>query len=200
MQEEAFLLQACGRSQRVRPSAARWKELEKALIIAFTERQEAGHIVRRGWFERTAKRLFKELYPSSSVEFRFSQGWFGRFLSRNEITLRITTNKAQQTPTEYLMVIINFPCFNRRNSQLRDGSEDLLVGVLCVGRYLLSNIVNMDQTPLPWEYLEGRTCNFKGGRTVWVKSRKSGWGKQQATIQLTIFADSIARVKPLMIF
>jgi hypothetical protein len=71
---------------------------------------------------------------------------------------------------------------------------------LQVGRFLLSNILNMDQTPLPWEYLEGRTYEFKGKRTVWVRSKKSGWGKRQATIQLTIFADGVARVKPLIIF
>jgi len=94
-------------------------------------------------------------------------------------------------------MIINFLCFNRRNSQLRDGSEDT---VYAVGRYLTSNIINMDQTPLPWEYLEGRTYEVKGNKTVWAKSRQSGWGKRQATMQFTIFADGIARVLLLMIF
>jgi len=200
IQEEATLLQACGKTQRIRRGAARWKELEKALVVAFAERRRAGHIFRRGWFERTAKRLFEEIYPDSFVKFRISQGWFNRFLSRNKITLRIVTNEAQETPAECFTIILNFLCFNRRNSQLRDGSEDILLGVLSVGRYLLSNIINMNQTPLPWEYLEGRTYEFKGNQTVWAKSRKSGWGKRQATIQLTIFADGIARVKPLMIF
>ena len=59
------------------------------------------------------------------------------------------------------------------------------------------NIINMDQTTLPWEYLEGKTYEFRGNRTVWVKSKKSGWNKRQATIQLTIFADGIPRVKPI---
>ena len=169
-------------------------------MIAFAERRLLGRVVRRRWFERTAKRLFAELYPDSPVEFRFSQGWFQRFLVRNAITLRIITNKAQETPEECFEIITNFLCFNRRNSQLRDGTEDIVRGILDVGRFLLSNIINMDQTPLPWEYLEGRSYEFKGKRTVWAKSKKSGWGKRQATIQLTIFADGIARVKPLLIF
>jgi len=84
-----------------------------------------GRVVRRKWIERKAKRLHHELYPNSTVEFRFSQGWFHRFLIRNAITLRIITNKAQETPEEYFETIINFLCFNQRNSQLRDGTEDL---------------------------------------------------------------------------
>jgi len=32
--------------------------------------------VRRKWFEWTAKRLHHELYPNSTVESRFPQGWF----------------------------------------------------------------------------------------------------------------------------
>ena len=58
----------------------------------------------------------------------------------------------------------------------------------------------MDQTPLPWEYLEGKTYEFKGSKTVWVRTQRSGWDKRQATIQLTIFADGIDRVIPLIIF
>ena len=48
--------------------------------------------------------------------------------------------------------------------------------------------------------MEGRTYDFKGSRTIRAKSRKSGWSNRQATIQLTIFANGIARVKPLLIF
>jgi hypothetical protein len=171
---EADLLQAVGKAQRICRSSPLWKALEKALVIAFAERRLIGRVVRRKWCERTAKQLHHELHPDSAVEFRFSQGWFQQFLIRNAITLRIITNKPQETPEEYFEIIIHFLCFNRRNSQLRDGTEDLVCGVLAVGRFLLSNIVNMDQTPLPWEYLEGKTYEFKGKRPVWVKSKKSG--------------------------
>jgi hypothetical protein len=182
-----------------KPGGARWPLLEKELVKLFAERREAGRVVRRGWFERQAKRLHLELYPNSTTPFCFSQGWFNRFLSRNEIVIRVLTNKAQQAPEEYFQVIANFLCFNRRNSQLRDGTEDMVRGALIVGRFILSNILNMDQTSLPWEYLEGRTYEFKGKKTIWVRSKRSGWGKRQATIQLTIFADGVARVKPLII-
>ena len=92
-----------------RRSWARWKELEKKLVTAFNSEWRAlGGVVRRRLFERTAKRFFRELYPDSPVEFRFSLGWFGRFLSHNEITLRIVTNKAQETPQECRDMIANF--------------------------------------------------------------------------------------------
>jgi len=35
---------------------------------------------------------------------------------------------------------------------------------------------------------------------VWVRTRRLGWNKRQATIQLTIFADGIDCVMPLIIF
>jgi hypothetical protein len=58
----------------------------------------------------------------------------------------------------------------------------------------------MDQTPLPFEFLDGRTYDFKGRKTVWVKSARSGWEKRQATLMVYISADGIARCKPLIIF
>ena len=59
----------------------------------------------------------------------------------------------------------------------------------------------MDQTPLPFEYLSGRTYNQRGKKTIWVQaSQQSGWEKRQATIQLTIFADAVPGVKPLIFF
>jgi len=59
----------------------------------------------------------------------------------------------------------------------------------------------MDQTPLTFEYLNGRSYNQQGEKTIWVQgSQQSGWEKRQATIQLTIFADAVPRVKPLIFF
>ena len=33
-----------------------------------------------------------------------------------------------------------------------------------------------------------------------VRGGASGWDKRQATVQLTVFADGVARVRPLLIF
>ena len=186
--------------KRYRPARRCWPKLE-ALVRAFADRHKEGKTVRKKWFERMGKALFLQLYPDSLTIFMVSNGWFNRFLSHNEISIHIITNKAQQTPTEYCTIIVSFLCFNRQNSQLRDGTEDMAVqSMIAVSCYLLSNILNMDQALLRWEYLEGKTYEFKGNKTVWVCTQKSGWDMWQATIQLTIFVDGINRVMPLIIF
>ena len=187
--------------KRHRPSRGCWPKLQKALVQALAERRKEGKTVWKKWFERMAKALYLQLYPTSPTIFVVSNGWFNRFLAQNVISIRIVTNKAQQTLTDYCTMIVSFLCFKWRNSQLRNGMEDTaLQSVITVGCYLLSNILNMDQTPLPWEYLEGKTYEFKGSKTVWVRAQRSWWDKQQATIQLTIFANGIDRVMPLIIF
>ena len=82
--------------------------------------------------------------------------------------------------------------FNRRNSIPR-GIQMTYAGGLC---FPLRRIANMDQTPLPFEYLCGRTYSCKGDKTIWAKSIRSGWDKRQATLVLTVFADGIPYVKP----
>jgi len=58
----------------------------------------------------------------------------------------------------------------------------------------------MDQTPVLFEYLEGKTYNLIGEKAVWLQLSKCGWDKRQGTIQLTVFADGpgIPSVKPVL--
>ena len=58
----------------------------------------------------------------------------------------------------------------------------------------------MDQTPIAFEFLNSRTYDTKGIRTVFVKQTGSGWNQQQATLQILVYTDSIQRYKPLLIF
>ena len=58
----------------------------------------------------------------------------------------------------------------------------------------------MDQTPLQFCFSDGPTYADKGDKTVWVRGGASGLEKRQCTVQLTIFADGEARIKPLLIF
>jgi len=54
----------------------------------------------------------------------------------------------------------------------------------------------MDQTPLAFEFLSGQTYEATGLKTVWVKGGMGGWDKRQATLHITIFADSEMRLEP----
>lgn len=134
--------------------------------------------------------------------FCFSNGWFRGFLSWHNISLPSSTNKASKLPIDYEQAIVNWLRFNRRNSQIRLDDE-LGLGDTheAIRRYKLSNICNMDQTPLQFEYLTGQTYNTVGEKTIRIKaSAQSGWEKRQATLQLTIFADGVSRMKLLMFY
>ena len=59
----------------------------------------------------------------------------------------------------------------------------------------------MDQTPLKFCFNpKGSTYNNTGEKTVWCRTSGSGHEKRQCTVQLTIFADGVSHVKPLIIF
>lgn len=187
----------------------RWPDLEARLYSQFLERREKGQAVRRGWFRVHAEDIFKDLFPGAETSiFRFSNGWFSGFLGRYRISLRCITKTAQKVPEDYRNFVISWLRFNRRNShfdpyvfysqrtQLGDGFHINRRQ----NRYDLSNICNLDETPIPFEYLTGQTYNSIGEKTVWVKESRSGWDKRQASLVLCIFADGFNRIPPMIIF
>ena len=65
----------------------------------------------------------------------------------------------------------------------------------------LSDIANIDQPPLEFCFnTKGATYADTGEKTVWCITTGSGQDKRQCTLKLTIFADGVPRVKPLIIF
>lgn len=181
-------------------------ELELALREKFVKIREKGYKVKRPWFIAQARKLVTEIYPGNTLvaDFQFSKGWFRRFKKRQRIAYRTPTNKAQEIPAHYVLSIQKFHIYLRK---LAIGSLTLysiptgLVNELPVlGVFRLCDIANVDQTPCSFDFLTGKTYNIQGEKTVWVKSTGSGLDKRQMTVQLTIFADGIARVKPLVVF
>ena len=98
----------------------------------------------------------------------------------------MSTIRAQTVPGDYKDKITSWLQFNRR-AQARFNFE-------------LSEIANMDQTPIAFEFLDGRTYDTTGVRTVFVKQTGSGWDRRQATLQILVHADGIQRCKPLLVF
>jgi len=186
-----------GRKGEGKIGVGRWPEMEKLLYAEYQKRREERKAVRRGWLRKIAIKSFIAAYPEEDVSsFVFSNGWFAGFLARHQISIRLTTNKSQKIPSDYISICVKWAQFNRRNSQVRPGLD----GQRVVGRYLLSSICNMDETPLPFEFLGGQTYADKGSTTVQVKATRSGWDKRQATIMFCVFADGVMRVQPLIIF
>ena len=198
--DEELILQGnaqLGRRNKSCNSLGKWPDLEAELYERFLVQRAEGRIVRRGWFRAVSKEVFSLCYAHRSLSessFLFSQGWFLGFLARHRISIRFTTNRAQKIPTDYLSPIIDYFRFVWRNAQ-----PNSLEPMCKTGRYKLHRIVNMDQTPAPFEYLSGRTYAEKGSKTVWAKAEKSGWDKRQVTIQLTVLADG-SMLQPWVIF
>lgn len=184
-----------------------WPEMEEALYTKFVEWRKAGKLVQRSWFRRHAFIEFEVLKISTSnlaytLPFRFSASWFHGFLSRYRISLRFTTNKAQKIPDDYKIPILKWLWYNRKKLMEGPPAETTLPSdsTATLGGYGPSVMINMDETPLPFEYLSGQTYSFKGEKTTWAKSEKSGWDKRQATLILTVFGDSNNRLQPIILF
>ena len=47
---------------------------------------------------------------------------------------------------------------------------------------------------------DGKTYQTTNSKDVWCKSSQSGIDKLQCTVQLTVFAEGIRRIRPLLIF
>src|SRR5437016_4403031 len=58
----------------------------------------------------------------------------------------------------------------------------------------------MDQTPLPFEFLQNRTFDTKGPSTVFIQTEHTSWTKRQATLMITACADGELRCKPILVF
>jgi len=196
------------------PSLGREPELEFKLNTKFEAKRAIGRIISSAWFMKHAKAIYRELYPRRFSQdevtgrfeytfFSFSNTWFKGFKDRFRIALRCKTKQAQKPPEDFRKKIEAWLQFNRRNmviTPLSDCGTACSPVVLTVGRFKLSQIANMDQTPVAFEFLSSRTYDFKGASTVWIKEQRSWWDRRQATLQVCVFADGIMRCKPLLIF
>jgi hypothetical protein len=116
----------------------------------------------------------------------FSDHCFWRFQRRHKIALWARTHTAQQAPSELRESITSF---HEEISRQRHR-----------GVFSDKDIANMDQTPLPFVLNDGKTYNSQGVKEVWTASAAPGMDKRQCTVQLTVFADGVPRVKPMLIF
>jgi hypothetical protein len=194
--------------RRVRLGVPKWPEMEDKLVERFLEARRQGKPVRLRWFRRNTQECFAECYPERDQDdFCFSTGWFLNFLSRNAISFRAPTNTGQKIPTDYQTVVINFIRFLRRNTDprrrwipLNAQSPEPPMPLPKIGCVRICRVGNMDQTPLPFEFLDEGTYDECGTQSVQIKSTKSGWEKRQATIMVTSFGDGVPHVPPIIIF
>ena len=191
--EESILKSKKGR-KRIGKAGRRpfWPDMEARLVEEFRKTHEKGLKVKHYWFKVRARQLMKEMHPEA--DFRLTQGWFDRFKSRNNLSYRRSTNVSQKKPSDFEEKIRGF------YQEIRRVASAGISGVEQLGKFAPSTIGNVDQTPLPFAFNSGQGYAETGSSTVWHRGTKSGLEKRQCTVQLTIYADGIARVKPLIIF
>jgi hypothetical protein len=136
--------------------------LEDRLHSIILDKRRLGRSVGEKWIRRHARLEYESLFPErvTIVEKKvfsgmaFSNGWFRAFLKRKHLSLRASTKTAQVVPADYKDKITSWLQFNR-HAQDRFNFE-------------LLEIANMDQTPIAFEFLDGRTYDTTGVRTVFV--------------------------------
>ena len=114
-----------------------------------------------------------ELHPD--VDFTFSPGQFNRFKARNKLSYQQSTNLAQTKPADMEYKIRAIHLKIRRVAASKDSGEPL-------GKFQLSTIANVDQTPLPFTFNSGQGYNKTGDKTVWHRGAASGLDKRQCTV------------------
>jgi len=104
----------------------------------------------------------------------------------------VKTKVEQDAPADKEKAIQAFLQEIRQKSQLQvQGRQN---------RFLPQYIYNMDQTPLPFEFLQNRTFDTKGAMTIFIQTDYTSWTKRQATLMLTACADRELCCKPILIF
>ncbi len=102
------------------------------------------------------------------------------------------------------LILQNWLQYNRRMLTIIEGKS--LTGiprgpkVPVVGRIKLSEICNMDQSPLHSNTLKDAHTQSGGTELSESSEGKSGHDKRQCTLQIAVFADGVLRCKPLLIF
>ena len=107
-------------------------------------------------------------------------------------------------PEEYLRYSLSFLRFIRRNSVLTERDIEIRglkpPMTLPESRFRRMVILNLDETPIPFQFADDMTYNLKGEETISTRSERSGWDKRQATVMLTVDTNGSLELVPLLIF
>jgi len=167
-----------------RHSVTPYLPLEKILFEWVSELRQSGYIITRVMVRQRALYIHKTKKDLDIPDtFKASAGWCTRFLRRNSLTLRQKTHIAQKLPAEVETKVDLFHSFVLKERKAIE--------------YELSQIGNMDETPMNFDMPGNRTLDMKGAKTVSVKT--CGAEKQHFTVVLSCMADG-TKLKPMLIF
>ena len=129
-------------------------ELEKDLNEWVVGCRQNGYVVTRTGIRLRALQMSKEEKYSSGklATFKASAGWCTRFMNRHALCLRQRTKISQKLPKDLEEKIDSFQRFVIKHRKLNN--------------YELSQIGNMDETPMTFDLPSNRTVAGIGEKTV----------------------------------
>ncbi|KFA70561.1 hypothetical protein S40285_08901, partial [Stachybotrys chlorohalonatus IBT 40285] len=157
------------------------------------QRPYSGPTAREQWFRSQAQSIFKLQNPACEKLFTFLNGWRNGFKKRSNIVTRRITKQATHHPEDYLKIVLNFLRFIKRVSQSPKPPSPFPELLNTQPRFKPCCIVNLDEMPVPFQFLDGQTWDICGVGTVAGRADRSGWNKRQSTLILFIFADGLFR-------
>lgn len=159
--------------------------LEEKLARWIEESRISGLIITRTAIRIRALNLMKqpEFVQSKPANFVASVGWCNRFMNRHNLCIRARTKIAQKLPSELENKIESF---QRQIIKLRKEYG-----------FDLSQIGNMDETPVSFDLPSNYTVDTKGSKTIFVKT--TGHEKCRFTVVLCCMADG-SRLPPTIVF
>ena len=154
--------------------------LEEKLRAWIVEQRDRRLRVSRKNVQKMAQTLSVEL--SLPTNFKASNGWLSKFLSRNQFVMRSRTTICQKVPADHQTKLVQFVLYIRQMRMKND--------------YPLESIYAMDETPVWLESCGSRTIAKKGSSDVPLKS--AGHEKVRVTVILTGRGDGV-KLKPFIV-
>lgn len=156
---------------------AMYPDMEKELYEWIIDQRSSGYIVTSLHIRLQAQKFCKD------SNFKASNGWTQKFMKRHGLAIRQRTKIAQKLPNDLEEKIASFHTFiiNQRKQI----------------NFELSQIGNMDETPMWFDLPANRTIDSKGKHTVQI--RTTGHEKTHFTVVLSCMADGF-KLKPMVIF
>lgn len=168
-----------------RHGTASFPALEEDLNSWILECRQNGYVVTRTAIRLRALTMMKEekYKTKDTPSFVASSGWCSRFMNRFGLCLRQRTKIAQKLPKDLDEKVSSFHKFIIKQRKKH--------------KYALSDIGNMDETPMTFDLPGNRTVAGIGNKTVLI--RTTGHEKTHFTVVLSCLADG-TKLRPVIIF
>ena len=156
------------------------QELEDKLIAWILEKREEAYIaVSTQMIRLKALSLIRPVNP----QFKASEGWLRKFMTRNNLVLRARTNMSQTLPKDLEEKIATF---RQQIRHVRENSD-----------FPYALIANMDETPIYLDLVPRKTVDRKGKKSIRVRTTNSE--KRHITATICCTADG-TYLPPFVVF